>query len=347
LKKVYLHTVKVCERRLLDAQRIATYLSKNNYELVDHPKKADIIVVITCAFVNERTQIGLQTIKKLLRYNNAWLIVGGCLPAIDEKELKRLFDGETFSTKEITKIDNIFGDCKVSFDDVEDANTLWENSIYGEGLEKVENLLGRSNFLNKLYYVTEQKIRERMMPQQMLYYLSEFKNKFIMLESHGGCLGNCSYCAIKKAIGTLHSKPLEICVEEFKKGLNLGYKHFVILADDTGGYGRDIGESLPHLLDEITKIKGNYSITENRDEFVDSLKFISTVNFDFGFLHPFSCKHGTEAEGIEPKILQKEIEDRLVFSRRYLKKGVSYILWVQTSSYILEVGCILLVKSFA
>ena len=397
LKKVYLHTVKVCERRLLDAQRIATYLSKNNYELVDHPKKADIIVVITCAFVNERTQIGLQTIKKLLR-NNAWLIVGGCLPAIDEKELKRLFDGETFSTKEITKIDNIFGDCKVSFDDVEDANTLWENSIYGEGLEKVENLLGRSNFLNKLYYVTEQKIRERMMPQQMLYYLSEFKNKFIMLESHGGCLGNCSYCAIKKAIGTLHSKPLEICVEEFKKGLNLGYKHFVILADDTGGYGRDIGESLPHLLDEITRIKGNYSIelrdvhpvwiakyvdelerilkrrkismifsgtqsgnervlklmnrysdvdvveqtflrlknaspemvwgtecivgfpTENRNEFIDSLKFISTVNFDFGFLHPFSCKHGTEAEGIEPKIPQREIEDRLVFSRRYLKR---------------------------
>ncbi|HHH80143.1 MAG TPA: radical SAM protein, partial [Thermoplasmatales archaeon] len=186
--------------------------------------------------------------------------------------------------------------------------------------------------------------------------------------------------------------------EEFKKGLNLGYKHFVILADDTGGYGRDIGESLPHLLDEITRIKGNYSIelrdvhpvwiakyvdelerilkrrkismifsgtqsgnervlklmnrysdvdvveqtflrlknaspemvwgtecivgfpTENRNEFIDSLKFISTVNFDFGFLHPFSCKHGTEAEGIEPKIPQREIEDRLVFSRRYLKR---------------------------
>jgi len=73
-------------------------------------------------------------------------------------------------------------------------------------------------------------------------------------------LGNCSYCGIKNAIGTLKSKPIKECLAEFKKGLSRGYKSFILLADDLGAYGLDIGTTFPALLKEFLKIEGNYKI---------------------------------------------------------------------------------------
>jgi len=75
-----------------------------------------------------------------------------------------------------------------------------------------------------------------------------------------GCIHNCSYCAIRKAVGKLKSKPLDQCIKEFKLGLKEGYTHFILEADDVGHYGIDIKSSLPKLLDAMTKIEGDYRI---------------------------------------------------------------------------------------
>lgn len=56
------------------------------------------------------------------------------------------------------------------------------------------------------------------------------------------------------------SKPFDQCITEFKKGLDAGFSNFFITADDTGAYGKDIGKTFVDLLDELTKIKGKYSI---------------------------------------------------------------------------------------
>ncbi|ENO12440.1 2-methylthioadenine synthetase [Thermoplasmatales archaeon SCGC AB-539-C06] len=212
-----------------------------------------------------------------------------------------------------------------------------------------------------------------------------------------GCLGNCSYCGVKKAIGSFKSKPIDQCITEFRKGLNQGYKHFVINADDTGAYGKDIGSSLPELLDKITKISGKYEIsirnlhpkwiikyiddleeiikeyeiisvdvplqswnrrilklmnrcsdiekikdaflrlhtscpdlsintefilgfpTETEEEFKQNLDFIKESDFSRIGLYQFSCKDGTEAENIEPKIPQEEILRRLKYAKKFMK----------------------------
>ncbi|MEF8879505.1 MAG: hypothetical protein V5A64_03830 [Candidatus Thermoplasmatota archaeon] len=75
-----------------------------------------------------------------------------------------------------------------------------------------------------------------------------------------GLYGNCSFCAVRKAIGQFHSKPYNVCLKEFKRGLKDGYKNFIILADDIGSYGVDINKNIIDLLDRITKIDGDYSI---------------------------------------------------------------------------------------
>lgn len=212
-----------------------------------------------------------------------------------------------------------------------------------------------------------------------------------------GCTKNCSYCAIKKAIGPLISKPLDQCVKEFKKGLSLGYKDFVITADDVGAYGLDINSSFPKLLGKITSVEGDYNIeiqglhpvwivkyidelegilkrrkikiiicpiqsgssrllklmhryhntekmkevflrikksfpdlsletnylvgfpTETDEDVEETLSFIKQVNFDACYVFPFSCKTGTMAEKIEPKIQKQEIFKRLEYVKEYFK----------------------------
>ena len=66
-----------------------------------------------------------------------------------------------------------------------------------------------------------------------------------------GCLGLCSYCAIRRAIGSVRSKTVDEVLEEFRRGVEEGYRTFNILGDDPGCYGLDIEASLPELLSAL------------------------------------------------------------------------------------------------
>ena len=74
-----------------------------------------------------------------------------------------------------------------------------------------------------------------------------------------GCVNNCSYCAIKKAKGYVTSKPIDRVVREVFQGLDKGYKQFMLLGDDCGSYGIDIGTDFADLLNSI----GNFDIRLN------------------------------------------------------------------------------------
>jgi tRNA A37 methylthiotransferase MiaB len=203
-----------------------------------------------------------------------------------------------------------------------------------------------------------------------------------------GCNSNCSYCGIKEAIGPHKSKSIEKIIGEFRQGLNKGYKHFVINADDIGAYGTDINSSFAELLDKLTNISGEYDIsianlsprwlikyiddlekifkrkkimrlsvpiqsgssrilklmnrypdtdkikdaflrlktafpklslhthvilgfpTETDEDLKHTLYFIKNSNISAGQIKPFSCKAGSGAEHIVPKVSQEEIYKR-------------------------------------
>lgn len=67
-----------------------------------------------------------------------------------------------------------------------------------------------------------------------------------------GCVNDCSYCAIKKAKGYVASKPIDEIVMEVERGLKLGFKRFMLLGDDCGSYGADVGVDLAELLNRLT-----------------------------------------------------------------------------------------------
>lgn len=258
MKKIFVCNNTNCRRRLLDSNKIQLYFETNKYNIVHSPKKADIIIFVTCAYRNEITQDALNKIKELQNYN-AELVVAGCLPEIEKEKLGKFFSGKTISTKQLNEIDKLFPDNEIKFSEIKDSEAI----IKEQGISNQEDALRfkKLPIISKISNHFRVTLLKYFFNSHLLVYLYPTKKEFYHVRISWGCLGNCSYCGIKKAIGPFKSKPLAECVEDFKEGLKNGYKNFVITADDVGAYGTDIKSSFPELLKEFTKIKGDYNIS--------------------------------------------------------------------------------------
>ncbi len=260
MKKVYVYVQESCERRLLDAKRVCNYLSKNNYEIVNTPKKADIIFFITCGFLRKVTEDSLENVKKFQKYD-AELIVAGCIPEIVPDELAKIFNGKTISTKDIDRIDEIFPDVKIRFCDIPDGNIKFEYKPQVGLINELIQLRFNVEWLDKVYTKVKLRVLKYLLGEHSnLYRYFTRGSSLYHIRICRGCMNNCSYCVIKKAVGPFKSKPFDECIKEFKDGLSQGYKYFVLTGDDTGAYGIDIGRSFPELLKAIIEHPGDYEI---------------------------------------------------------------------------------------
>ena len=265
MKKIYIF-VKACERRVLDSRKFHQYFIKNGHQIVYSSEEADIIIFVTCAVLNIDVEYALNKIKEFQRYD-AELIVAGCLPAINKKELAEVFNGRTISTKDIDEIDELFPGHKTKFNNIDEANTFDANLLFQDVYQSriidfIKMVFRKVHWSENIYVKLKYHVLNHLIGEQSLYYrfLTKLRNPFYYIGVSRGCWGNCSYCGIKNAIGTHTSKPLDQCVKEFKKGLSLGYKDFVITADDVGAYGLDVNSSFLELLDALNKIEVNYKI---------------------------------------------------------------------------------------
>lgn len=259
-EKIFIYSADPCWKRLLDANKIKDYLLKNDYNIVCKPDDADTIIIMTCAFIAYTTEFALKKITDFKQYD-AEIIVAGCLPDINKEKLSKIFNGETLKTKELDeKIEVLFPPKKnVRFKDMDDANFLYENPKKVVYFNQLKKILYKIKFLKKIRKETSEfEFKHLVMDNRVRYFLSE---KQFHIRVGEGCMGNCSYCGIKKAIGKCRSKPLQECIKEFELGLSKGYKNFFLDASDVGLYGIDINSSFPELLDEFTKKKGDYKIT--------------------------------------------------------------------------------------
>ncbi len=262
MKSIFIYTSS-CERRKLDASRLQRYLTRNNYKIVYHPKKADIIVFFACAVLDRPTMISLKEVRRFQKYPGE-LVVGGCLPAIEPSRLREIFDGQTFITEDLDKnpqkIDQIFGGEKIFFERIEDGNLLFRNIDERKINGMIMSAINDGEILKELYLRMKTYILKKILGEQLILYRFILRGYSYQIRTSWGCHGRCAYCSINKAVGAVKSKKIESCIKEFKIGIKKGYKHFVITGDNVGAYGTDIGTNLPKLLHKITNIQGDYDI---------------------------------------------------------------------------------------
>lgn len=259
--KVYVEAVHgACNRRLLDAQKIASYFEKNGYKVVKQARDADVLFLITCGVSLERESNSIRRIHGLKKLSGE-LIVSGCLPAINPQKVSSIHKGVSIPTSELSTIDNYFPDTmQVGFSELGDANRYYLPATRVLGPNFFHVAIAKLTSLGRLPL---QYMLRKEIPRLIGNVFSK-RNGVAMpcypIRVSWGCSHKCSYCGIRSAVGQFHSKSLETCLDEFKAGLNSGYREFELIADDVGAYGSDMGKTFPDLLNSLFDIQGIYTV---------------------------------------------------------------------------------------
>ena len=233
-----------CYDRSLEEEALKEIFQKEGYKIEERIRKADTLIITTCAHISSTENHSLFVIKRLykLKKKNAKIIVGGCLPVINPALLKKVHTGHVFSPLNIREFASSFINKEVK---LELPNIRHECHAIKRLINSALIYGLRGAFTNSLNYIRNQASKEKD-----AYYI----------KISDGCMGNCSFCGIKKIHGAFRSRKLKDIKKEFFNGLQHGYKNFLLLSKDTGAYGLDINSSLIKLLDELLKFKENYKI---------------------------------------------------------------------------------------
>ena len=197
------------------------------YEITNDPKKADIIIVNTCGFIETAKQESIDTILEMAKYkedhNCKLLIATGCLTQRYGKELTEL----------MPEIDIMLG-----VNDYKKINELILDYI-GESKKSLEVNYSDEN-INE---------GERILT-------TEGHTAYIRIAE--GCNNFCTYCIIPKIRGKFRSRKMESIIKEAESLAKQGVKEIILVAQDTTMYGTDIygKKNLHELLRELSKIVG-------------------------------------------------------------------------------------------
>ena len=81
------------------------------------------------------------------------------------------------------------------------------------------------------------------------------KNPLIeIIPINTGCLNACTYCKTKHARGQLGSYGIDEIVSRAQQAFEEGVVEIWLTSEDTGAWGRDLGQTLPDLLEELVKV---------------------------------------------------------------------------------------------
>jgi len=215
-----------CPKNLVDSEVMLGRLKARGYAIATDAKRADVLVVNTCAFIDRAKQESVDAILELAeekRQGRAQrLIVTGCLAQRYDGELRR----------EIPEIDATLGTGQV--DEILRA-------VEGEDTH-TDAALGLPTWV---YDHTSPRVLST--PPYLAYVkISE------------GCDYSCSFCIIPKLRGKHRSRDVEDIVAEVRGLAERGVKEIILVAQDSTRYGLDLGvrDGLAYLLRRLGKVDG-------------------------------------------------------------------------------------------
>ena len=215
-----------CDKNRVDSELILGSINKH-YEITNDAKKADIIIVNTCGFIESAKQESIDTILEMAEYKNKYkckmLIATGCLTQRYGDELLDL----------IPEIDILMGVNdymklhRLILDFIKDQKRISSATYSDEGINEGIRLL-----------TTKQ------------------HTAYVRIAE--GCNNFCTYCIIPKIRGKFRSRLEKNILDEVNMLVNNGVKEIILIAQDLTDYGVDIyGKRMLHdLISKISKIDG-------------------------------------------------------------------------------------------
>ena len=120
-----------CSKNLIDTEMCMGIFKDKEFNIVNDPKDADIIIINTCGFIESAKEEGINTILEMAEYKKKarckYLIAMGCLVQRYKKELE----------KAIPEVD--------LFLSIDEYDNLWEKMDKLLNVDKSKNVLDYHN----------------------------------------------------------------------------------------------------------------------------------------------------------------------------------------------------------
>ncbi len=223
--KIYIETLG-CPKNEVDSMMAQGVLGSAGYEMTPNQEEADIIIVNTCAFIQDAKEESIRTILELSELKNErckLLVISGCLGQRYNEEL---------------------------FVEMPEADLIVGVNDYAKLPELIDKALngGRQKFCNVACSSFE----------EFDNLTSEVRNASAYLKIAEGCNNRCTYCIIPYIRGEYRSRKKENILNEARELVSRGTKELVLVAQDTTHYGFGLYDDygLPELLSDLGKIDG-------------------------------------------------------------------------------------------
>jgi len=272
---------------------IYRYLIENGHSITYDPTQADYIIINTCGFSRNNEEKSCNLFQKYyaLKKKSATIIMFGCLVRIDENRLMSL-DVVPIGHNDTTTLDQIF--CRTN-----QFNTI---QPYCDESTKRMLLIGKQpyKFAESIPFLFSKLFipfikRMRINYDRMVRHVKYIDRTFIVIGT--GCIGDCSYCVIKKAKGNLRSRSIEE-IEANIRNIHFRTKNIFLVAEDCGCYGVDIKTNLFELLYNIHNTFPEASLDLNNvnpqwleKQSEEYIKLFEDITIDFALIPLQSGSH--------------------------------------------------------
>ena len=249
-----------CPKNLVDGEVMLGIARDAGHEITPDSNEADVLVVNTCAFIDNAKEESINAILEMAALKNQGtgkrLVVTGCLAERYRDELR----------KEIPEIDALLGTGEVP--KILEALSAGPPSAV-RGPEEPEP--GHVS----LPFYTKAPNRDRtadsgprtatpsVQPPDYIYdadtpRLLTTPKHFAYVKIAEGCDYTCAFCIIPTLRGSYRSRTIDSIVREAHGLAERGVRELLLISQDTSFYGIDRGErgSLARLLRELNKVEG-------------------------------------------------------------------------------------------
>ncbi len=224
-----------CPKNRVDSELMVGQLQRDGWNVVANADDAELLIVNTCAFIEESKTESVDAILELADYKAARpgtkLVVAGCLAQRHAHEL----------SQEMPEVDAFIGTGE--YDRLSERLGL---SASGGFAEHQEPLYGGKK--GRPEYIADH-LEPRWVPP------ASFSTYLKIAE---GCNQACSFCIIPKLRGVQRSRSVADCVAEARQLVDRGVLEINLVAQDLTHYGEDIGdpEALAKLVRGLGEVDG-------------------------------------------------------------------------------------------
>lgn len=248
--KVYLHQAfRCCPYAGAISSQIHDYLQHNHYTLVNDPQEANVHLINTCGSDRRQADLTWDVLRVIQQQNkDVTVVTTGCLVSIEAKAMQAAL--------------SVFPR---------------HHALDPRHLNDLDEIFSAETPFSQIPLSLHNDYRG-----------NDFSEGWSHILASTGCLGSCSFCAIRRATGRPKSRSIEMILADIARSVEQGIRDILLVSTDLSAWGVDRGESIVDLLKAVVSAPGEFLISGESFEptlflthFEELLPLLSSGRFAF------------------------------------------------------------------